>query len=456
MKRIRVRRLGAMAASWAGALGLFASACPSSEAQHRADSFAPEVDQEVGATPETSASVHAMATTHEASHEEAKPRELDAVVLRVNGVALTQADYERAMLHQAAALGMPFNGLPDRLRQRLEAPAYEGLLKRELLRQAAKRDGIETTPLELQAEKERMAQSLPPGKTFAELLDRMKTTEAKFLQDLATDLAIATWMKRQASDLPAIDEQAALRLYREQTARFASNEQATARQILIAVAPDASPTTLEAARTRAAELRGRVKGKDEATFIEVAKAESEDLATRDVGGDLGVVVRQDLLPQIGDVLFALKKGEVSEPVRSVRGFHILRGGGVTQGPPLPFERVKDRIMQIAQTEARAEHERTLFSSLERGAHIQRLIVPFHESNEPVASSAGTLSPGPTGKMPHGLPMPSKENALPGIRNPHGVADGELRLRRNDTAGLRLKPPNKPAVTPALGTGAARK
>lgn len=368
------------------------------------------------------------------------PRAAEVVVLRVNEVALTQADLERAMLHQAAALGIPFRGLPEKSRTRLEAPAYEGLVKRELLRQAAQKDGIAIAPEEIQAEKSRLIQRLPPGRTFAELLQGMMTDEESFLRDLSTDMAIAKWMKKRRQAEPIIDETAARRLYEEQKDRFAANEKATARHILVAVSPETSVQMLQEVRDRAIALRARVDGKDEQTFAEVAAAQSDDLKTREKGGDLGSFGRNDVLPQIGDVAFALAPGEVSEIVRSDKGFHILRGGGVTRGVPLPFDEVKARILLIAQTEARAKYEASLFQELERAATVVRYIKPVGTDTEQAAQRPEALPASAEKGMPHGLPLPSKENVLPGMRNPHRTSGDDLRLSPQDASGgLRVSP-----------------
>ena len=390
----------------------------------------------INRTASPPASAHAIEAGQKTS------RAPDEIVLRVNGVALTQAELERAMLHQAAALGIPFRGLPEKVRMRLEAPAYEGLLKRELLRQAAQKDGIVISEAELAAEKARLEKSLPDGRTFEELLQGMMTNEESFLRDLATDLAIARWMKKRNQEAPVIDEGDARKLYEEQKARFASNDKASARHILVAVAPDAGGQVSQAARERANALRVQVNGKDEKTFVEVASEQSDDKATRETGGDLGTFTRNEVLPQIGDAAFELTKGEISEVIRSDRGFHILRGGGVTRGAPRSFEEVKERIMVIAQAEARSKYEASLFLALEQKADIVREIQPADaETTQPGLSNQ---PPQPHaaqgGAAPHGLPLPSKDNVLPGMRNPHAKPGGELRLDQNGTkGGLKVSP-----------------
>lgn len=103
-------------------------------------------------------------------------------------------------------------------------------------------------------------------------------------------------------------------------------EVARGRQILVSWegAPQSKVTgrTQEEARARAVELRDRVMA-DPAVFADLATAES-DCETRDTGGDLGEVKRDQLANTVETALFDLAPGAVSEVIESPFGFHILK------------------------------------------------------------------------------------------------------------------------------------
>jgi len=111
------------------------------------------------------------------------------------------------------------------------------------------------------------------------------------------------------------------RHYREHLDRYSAPEQMRARQILIA--PHGSGPDADAeARARAQELRARVRrGED---FAELARQYSDDVATRDKGGDLGDFGRGTMLAAFEDVAFRLQPGEVSEVFRTEVGYHIVQ------------------------------------------------------------------------------------------------------------------------------------
>jgi peptidyl-prolyl cis-trans isomerase C len=87
----------------------------------------------------------------------------------------------------------------------------------------------------------------------------------------------------------------------------------------------------EEAKAKAEQLVKEIKGG--ADFVKVVKENSEDAASKAKDGDFGSFSRTDKLPEsISSVVFGLKTGEVSEPVRQPNGFYIFRAESVSQKP----------------------------------------------------------------------------------------------------------------------------
>ncbi|UCE80208.1 MAG: peptidylprolyl isomerase [Nitrospiraceae bacterium] len=80
-------------------------------------------------------------------------------------------------------------------------------------------------------------------------------------------------------------------------------------------------------------------------FSEVAKAVSIDTASAVKGGDLGYFSRGQMVPEFEDAAFHLNTGEVSDPVKTPFGYHIIKVLDVKTGPAVEFEKVKDMIVQ---------------------------------------------------------------------------------------------------------------
>lgn len=128
-----------------------------------------------------------------------------------------------------------------------------------------------------------------------------------------------------AQDREVSDEEVAL-AHEDLQAAAAEEEQRRASHILLeSAAPDE-------ARARLAELAAQAT--DPARFAELAAEHSEDPGSSSVGGDLGFVLRGDLEPSLDDALFALEVGEVSGPVESEAGVHLLMVTEVRPGFPV--------------------------------------------------------------------------------------------------------------------------
>lgn len=118
-------------------------------------------------------------------------------------------------------------------------------------------------------------------------------------------------------------------------------------------------------------------------FEKVAKEKSIDTASAENGGDLGYVLQEELVPEFGDVAFILKVGEVSKPVKTQYGWHIIKVEDIRPATYLPFEEVKDGLIQRLQEQAIQEY----LISLTQDSNIEILINEKSTNNDQEMSSA---------------------------------------------------------------------
>jgi peptidyl-prolyl cis-trans isomerase SurA len=116
-----------------------------------------------------------------------------------------------------------------------------------------------------------------------------------------------------------------------------------ARQIFVSVSPTATPKQVAAAQAKANALAAEAQ-KPAADFAEISRKRSEG-PTASGGGDLGFFRRGVMLPEFDDAVFKLKPGEVSAPIRTARGFHIVKVEERRPVPLTPFADMKAEIVQ---------------------------------------------------------------------------------------------------------------
>jgi len=132
---------------------------------------------------------------------------------------------------------------------------------------------------------------------------------------------------------------------------FGKEKTVEARHILLSVGEDASPEVVEEKRQKAEEILEMAKnGKD---FAELAKEYSEG-ATRETGGLLGEFKEGDMVAPFSEAAFSMAEGEISDPVRTQFGWHLIKVEKIHEASAKPLEEVSDQIRRQLRMEASQE------------------------------------------------------------------------------------------------------
>jgi peptidyl-prolyl cis-trans isomerase C len=92
--------------------------------------------------------------------------------------------------------------------------------------------------------------------------------------------------------------------------------------------------------------------KNGADFATLAKEKSKDTAAE--GGDLGFFTKEQMVPEFSEVAFKMYPGQVSNPVKSQFGWHIIKLEEKRQKPVPPFDAVKDQIEAYLARKAQSD------------------------------------------------------------------------------------------------------
>lgn len=130
--------------------------------------------------------------------------------------------------------------------------------------------------------------------------------------------------------------------YESVKARYGTVDQRIASHILVKLDEKATAAQATAAQAKATDLakKARAPGAD---FAALARANSDDVGSKDAGGDLGPVEKGVFGDQFDKVFFAMDPGQVSEPVRLADGFHVVLYRERVAGNAKPFEEVRAEL-----------------------------------------------------------------------------------------------------------------
>lgn len=215
-----------------------------------------------------------------------------SVVAKVNGKVITEADLKLA----DSEIGGDLGSLPDSTKRRV---LVEYLIEHSLFADAAE------------------AQKLGQGQAYDE---RMQYWRRRALRDTFFDVKVRD----------SVTDAEAKKFYDAQVGQLKPQEEVRARHILVE------------SKDKAVEIFEKIA--HGADFGQMAKEFSKDPGTKDDGGDLGFFSRGQMVPQFEEAAFKLQAGDVSQPVETQFGWHLIRIDEKRDRKPPQFEEVKERIL----------------------------------------------------------------------------------------------------------------
>ena len=306
---------------------------------------------------------------------------------QVNGSKVTPLEFEQqpaplARIYQSQPAGDSTGLLATRLRQM----AMDQVVERELVEQEARKKGIVVRDADISAAvtaipsfqtggrfdrdayiravtatygtpasfEERMRRDLLYAKMMTLVRETAKVSEDEVKEDwLAESDKVSLEFARFPTSLARIDVRATdaqikdfiaregarlEKYYADNKSRFDKPKRVRARHILAKVDRNAPPADWDAAKKKIEGLAERAKkGED---FAELAKKNSDDSGSAERGGDLGTFGPRVMANEFEAAAFAMKAGELSAPVKTTFGWHLIKVEEVQEPEVISFEKAK--------------------------------------------------------------------------------------------------------------------
>ncbi len=206
-------------------------------------------------------------------------------LVTVNGVKISQKDVDTELMN--ATQGR-FNQVPADKQAQFRKQVLQQLITKELIFDDAKKTGI------------------LKSKDF-------KDEYAKIQKRIEKDLAIQVWQKRELDKIKVSNKELK-NYYNKNKEEFNEKESVHARHILVKTEDEAKKIVSELKSLKGNALKSK--------FIELAKSKSTG-PSGPKGGDLGYFAKGQMVPAFNDKVFSMKVGEVSSPVKTQFGYHVI-------------------------------------------------------------------------------------------------------------------------------------
>jgi len=243
--------------------------------------------------------------------------------------------------------------LQRRLRQ-VEYMALTRMIERRLQLQAAKTKGVEITDDEV----DRAVREL---QRQGEKVDVTNPVDKKNVKDQLTVMRV---VDREVRSGVMVSEPEIRRYYESHQNRFLMPDEYRISQILVL---RKATDTDEVTRRRAATVSAALKAGGDFTDLALKHSDGPE-STK--GGNLGYVRQGELLPQIERALASLKPGEVTEPVETAEGWHIIRQDEKRPPQYRPYPEVKNEIQTLVYQQKSEDVYQTWMADLKNKAFIE--------------------------------------------------------------------------------------
>jgi peptidyl-prolyl cis-trans isomerase C len=242
------------------------------------------------------------------------------VIANVNKGVVTEADFLREV-----------SRIPEWARSQFEAEDgkdkfLDELIKKELIYQHAKKMRLDNNE---------------------EYLEKVREFEKLTL--------VALSLKKEVDDKVKVDEAEVRAFFDENKEKFTVGTQVKASHILVR-------TEEEAKQAHERILKGE-------KFEAVAKDVSIDKGSAEKGGDLGYFGRGRMVPEFERAALSLKPGEVSPPLKTRFGYHIIKQTDIKMGDPASYEQSKEAIQRELVNQKRKKHFDELIDKLKAESQI---------------------------------------------------------------------------------------
>lgn len=301
-------------------------------------------------------------------------------VARVNGEEIEAYTFNKIVKERTEKLPGP---LPAPMIEMFKSQTLDFVIDKHLVDGVLDKENIEVTDADVEKAIDEFRSRFPDEEIFEGYLAQLGMTLDEVRESMREDVVLEKYLVKRY-DLKVTEEEMQA-FFEENKEHFDQPEQAHARHILIEVPRDADEATAKDAEKRAQEVYQEAIA-DGADFEALARAKSEG-PTAPRGGDLGFFGRAQMVPEFSEAAFNLKPGEISEPVRSPFGYHIIQLVELKEAKEANFEDAKEEIdLQIRHAQ-RAEAFEKFLDELKEGATVERFPENIESKSEGQAAPA---------------------------------------------------------------------
>jgi peptidyl-prolyl cis-trans isomerase SurA len=295
---------------------------------------------------------------------------LEQILVKVNGEIFTKSDLEQrqiaALRQKGQAIDLKSDPNNSQLRKALDEITPQIMvdaIDEMVVVQRGKELGYTLSDQQFKSvvDNIRKENKIETDEQFQAALKSENLSMADLRRNLERSMIFQRVQQNEVLSKIGVTVEEARKYYESHMSEFTTPPTVTLREILVAVPGDPKVMNVaadEAAKARAEEIRKRVTSGGE-SFDKLA-AEISDSPSKANAGLIGPLSINDLSPDSRKLVESMKAGDVSEPVRSARGYQLLKLETITPTNTLPLDKAREQISERVFTDKRkAEFQKYL-------------------------------------------------------------------------------------------------
>ncbi|MGA7626345.1 MAG: peptidylprolyl isomerase [Candidatus Acidiferrales bacterium] len=333
-----------------------------------------------------------------AARAQAKAAVVEEIIARVNNDVITLSDYQKADQQLREEVAHDCQGCPP---EKVEGDyksqqkdLLRGLIDQSLLVQRAKDLGIS-----VESELIKRLDEVRKQNGLGSLEDLEKAVEGSgiawedYKTQIRNGMLTQEVMRKEVGSHINIGNEEVKKYYDEHQQEFTRPEQVALSEIFLST-EGKSPEEIASVQKKAEDLRNRVVKGDE--FSEIAKRYSEGSTAKD-GGDLGTFQREQLSPQLEEVVFKMEKAQITEVIQTKTGFEVLKVENHYQAGLQPLDKVENEIMNKLYMQKMQPTMRQYLAQLREESYV--MVKPGYNDSAAVAGASVIQEVQPTPDAP---------------------------------------------------------
>lgn len=301
----------------------------------------------------------------------------DAV--RVNDETISYQRFQGFYVEYRNSKGVQVGARGDQLEllKQLRIEAMDLMIEQELVKQAAENEGVAGDPAEVDKQIAELRDVFDTDEQFRMKLEADGYTEETYRRHVQRMAAAKVYLDRIRADASDVRDSEVEQFYEENEDRLTLPEQVRVRHILLTWKPMGTQDDRAAIREQMEPILERARAGED--FAALAREFSEDSATKGNGGDTGFFYRGTMVPAFEQAAFALQPGDVSDPVDTVFGVHIIKLEERQEARLLPLDEVREQLQDYVREEKMEAAVGAKVDELRAAADVQ-VLIPLAASN----------------------------------------------------------------------------